>query len=190
MSNENIEHSKESRPEWDHLEDWLRGQVQGLIQHVLEEEVTEFLGRAKSARRSGEDSDSGYRNGHSRSRKLTLSSGTIRVRRPRVRDTEERFESRLLPLFVKRSRQIAELIPELYLHGLSEGDFDLALRGLLGDDAPLSASTVSRLKERWNAELSEWRGRRLDELEVVYVWVDGVYVKAERRLLCWWRSER
>ena len=178
MSNENIEHSKESRPEWDHLEDWLRGQVQGLIQHVLEEEVTEFLGRAKSARRSGEDSDSGYRNGHSRSRKLTLSSGTIRVRRPRVRDTEERFVSRLLPLFVKRSRQIAELIPELYLHGLSEGDFDLALRGLLGDEAPLSASTVSRLKERWNAEFSEWRGRRLDELEVVYVWVDGVYVKA------------
>ena len=178
MSNENTEHGMGSRPEWDHLEDWLRGQVQGLIQHVLEEEVTEFLGRAKSARRSGSDSDSGYRNGHSRSRKLTLSSGTIRVRRPRVRDTEERFESRLLPLFVKRSRQIAELIPELYLHGLSEGDFDLALRGLLGDDAPLSASTVSRLKERWNAELSEWRGRRLDELEVVYVWVDGVYVKA------------
>ena len=178
MSNENTEHGMGSRPEWDHLEDWLRGQVQGLIQHVLEEEVTEFLGRAKSARRSGEDSDSGYRNGHSRSRKLTLSSGTIRVRRPRVRDTEERFESRLLPLFVKRSRQIAELIPELYLHGLSEGDFDLALRGLLGDEAPLSASTVSRLKERWNAELSEWRGRRLNELEVVYVWVDGVYVKA------------
>ena len=178
MSNENTEHGMGSRPEWDHLEDWLRGQVQGLIQHVLEEEVTEFLGRARSARRSGSDSDSGYRNGHSRSRKLTLSSGTIRVRRPRVRDTEERFESRLLPLFVKRSRQIAELIPQLYLHGLSEGDFDLALRGLLGDEAPLSASTVSRLKERWNAELSEWRGRRLDELEVVYVWVDGVYVKA------------
>ena len=178
MSNENTEHGMGSRPEWDHLEDWLRGQVQGLIQHVLEEEVTEFLGRARSARRSGSDSDSGYRNGHSRSRKLTLSSGTIRVRRPRVRDTEERFESRLLPLFVKRSRQIAELIPQLYLHGLSEGDFDLALRGLLGDEAPLSASTVSRLKERWNAEFSEWRGRRLDELEVVYVWVDGVYVKA------------
>ena len=178
MSNENTEDGMGSRPEWDHLEDWLRGQVQGLIQHVLEEEVTEFLGRAKSARRSGEDSDSGYRNGHSRSRKLTLSSGTIRVRRPRVRDTEERFESRLLPLFVKRSRQIAELIPELYLHGLSEGDFDLALRGLLGDEAPLSASTVSRLKERWNAGVVRVACRRLNELEVVYVWVDGVYVKA------------
>ena len=178
MSNENTEHDTESRPEWDHLEDWLRGQVQGLIQHELEDEVTEFLGRAKSVRRSGSDSDSGNRNGYAPSRKLTLSSGTIRVRRPRVRDTEERFVSRLLPLFVRRSSQVAELIPELYLHGLSEGDFDLALRGLLGDDAPLSASTVGRLKERWGAELSEWRARRLDELEVVYVWVDGVYVKA------------
>ena len=178
MSNETTDYNTESRPEWDHLEDWLRGQVQGMVQYMLEEEVTEFLGRLKSARRSDADNDSGYRNGYAPARKLTLSSGTIRVRRPRVRDTEERFVSRLLPLFVSRTTKVSELIPELYLHGLSEGDFDLALRGLLGDDAPLSASTVSRLKERWNAELAEWRGRRLDELEVVYVWVDGVYVKA------------
>ena len=73
---------------------------------------------------------------------------------------------------------MSELIPQLYLHGLSEGDFDLALRGLLGNDAPVSAATVARLKDRWNVELSEWRDRRLDELEVVYIWVDGVYVKA------------
>ena len=178
MSNETTEHDVESRPEWEHLEDWLRGQVQGLIQHVLKEEVTEFLGRAKSARRSDSDSDSGYRNGYAPARRLTLSSGTIRVRWPKVRDTEERFESRLLPMFVKRSRQIAELVPELYLHGISEGDFDLALQGLIGDDAPLSASTVSRLEERWNTELSELRSRRLDELDVVYVWVDRAYVKA------------
>ena len=178
MSNETTDYNTESRPEWDHLEDWLRGQVQGMVQYMLEEEVTEFLGRLKSARRSDADNDSGYRNGYAPARKLTLSSGTIRVRRPRVRDTEERFVSRLLPLFVSRTAKVSELIPELYLHGLSEGDFDLALRGLLGDDAWLSASTVSRLKERWNAELAEWRGRRLDELEVVYVWVDGVYVKA------------
>ena len=177
MSNETTDYNTESRPEWDHLEDWLRGQVQGMVQYMLEEEVTEFLGRLKSARRSDADNDSGYRNGYAPARKLTLSSGTIRVRRPRVRDTEERFVSRLLPLFVSRTARVSELIPELYLHGLSEGDFDLALRGLLGDDAPLSASTVSRLKERWNVELAEWRGRRLDELEVVYVWVDGVYVK-------------
>ena len=95
-----------------------------------------------------------------------------------MRDTEERFESRLLPLFAHRSRQVDELIPELHLHGLSEGDFDLALRGLLGEDAPISASTVARLKDKWNAELAEWRGRSLSDLEVVYMWVDGVYVKA------------
>ena len=168
----------ESRPEWDQLEDWVQGQVQELIQELLEEEVTEFLGRAKSARRSESDSGAGYRNGYGRLRRLTLSSGTIQLRRPRVRDTEERFESRLLPLFVHRTKQVSDLIPELYLHGLSEGDFDLALRGLLGEDAPVSASTVARLKDKWNAELAKWRARPLDDLEVVYVWVDGVYVKA------------
>ena len=127
----------ESRPEWEQLEDWVRGQVQRLIQELLAEEVTEFLGRAKSARRSESDSDAGYRNGYAKPRRLTLSSGTIQLRRPRVRDTEERFESRLLPLFVHRTRKVSELIPELYLHGLSEGDFDLAVRGLLGEEAPV-----------------------------------------------------
>jgi len=69
-------------------------------------------------------------------------------------------------------------LPELYLHGLAEGDFDLALRGLLGEEAPLSASTVARLKERWPAEWEAWRTRRLDDLQVVYLWVDGVSGKA------------
>ena len=178
MDDGSIEKGPASRPEWEHLEEWLRGQMQGLIQELLEQEVTEFLGRARSIRRSESDNDAGYRNGYAPPRRLTLSSGTIRVRRPRVRDTDERFESRLLPLFVHRTREVADLIPELYLHGLSEGDFDLALRGLLGEDAPISASTVARLKERWNAELAEWRARPLDDLEVVYMWVDGVYVKA------------
>ncbi len=178
MFKESIEAGPESRPDFGDLENWLRGQMQGLIQDMLEEEVTEFLGRARSVRRSGSDRDAGYRNGHGRPRRLTLSSGTIQVRRPRVRDTEERFESRLLPLFANRSRQVDDLLPELYLHGLSEGDFDLALRGLLGEDAPISASTIARLKDRWNAELAEWRGRSLSDLEVVYMWVDGVYVKA------------
>ncbi len=178
MEDGNIESGPASRPEWEHLEEWLRGQMQGLIQELLEQEVTEFLGRARSIRRSESDNDAGYRNGYAPPRRLTLSSGTIRIRRPRIRDTEERFESRLLPLFVHRTREVADLIPELYLHGLSEGDFDLALRGLLGEEAPISASTVARLKDKWNAELAEWRARPLDDLEVVYMWVDGVYVKA------------
>jgi transposase-like protein len=124
------------------------------------------------------DAPSGYRNGYGKARRLTLSSGTITVRRPRVRDVEERFESRVLPLFAKRSREVRELIPELYLHGLAQGDFDLALRGLLGEEAPLSASTVARLKEKWQAEWQQWQSRPLDDLEVVYLWADGLYVKA------------
>lgn len=178
MSNETTEHSTESRVEWTHLEEWVRSRVQQFIQDILEEEVSEFLGRAKSERRDVVDGKGGYRNGYGKERKLTLSSGTIILRRPRVRQVEERFESRLLPLFARRTEQLNALLPELYLHGLAEGDFELALRGLLGDEAPISASTVARLKTRWQAELNQWRTRPLDELEVVYVWVDGVYVKA------------
>ena len=167
MSKEIINDSAESRPDWEHLEDWLRGQVQGMIQELLEQEVTEFLGRAKSARRSEPEQRTGYRNGYGKPRKVTLASGTIKVRRPRVRDTEEQFESRLLPLFVHRSQRVADLIPRLYLHGLSEGDFDLALRGLLGEDASVSAATVARLKDQWNAEMAQWRSRPLEEPIVV-----------------------
>ena len=71
-----------------------------------------------------------------------------------------------------------QLIPQLYLHGLAMGDFELALRGLLGKDAPISAGTVARLKEKWQAEWVEWRQRSLDGLKVVYMWVDGIYIKA------------
>ena len=165
-------------PTWETLEQWVQGQVQQLIQDLLEAEVTELLGRCKSQRRSAVDPEPGYRNGHGEPRQLTMGSGTVTVRRPRVRGLEERFESRVLPLFVRRSQTVSELLPELYLHGLAEGDFDLALRGLLGEDAPLSASTVARLKTSWQAQFAAWNARRLDELEVVYLWVDGVYVKA------------
>ena len=66
-------------------------------------------------------------------------NGTITVRRPRVRGTQERFESKVMPLFKRRTKEVGEMLPELYLHGLAKGDFDLALRGLLGEGAPLSA---------------------------------------------------
>jgi len=163
---------------WETLGPWLEGKVQALLQEVLEAEVTELLGRCKSQRRAPVEAPAGYRNGYGKPRQLTLGGGTIRLRRPRVRGLEERFESRVLPLFVRRSQEVSALLPELYLHGLAEGDFDLALRGLLGEEAALSASTVARLKSKWQAELSAWKTRPLGELEVVYLWVDGVYVKA------------
>jgi len=163
-----------SRPEWMALEAWVRGKVQGLIQDLLEAEVTDLLGRAKSERIAAVDGQAGYRNGHGKPRRVTLSCGTVKVRRPRVRGVEERFESRVLPLFKRRTKEVDELLPELYLHGLAEGDFDLAVRGLLGEEAPVSGSTVARLKEKWLAEQAEWSARRLDDHEVVYLWADGV----------------
>ena len=96
----------------------------------------------------------------------------------RSSDSKRSLSGRIWPLFVKRTAKVAELISQLCPHGLSEGDFDLALRGFLGEKAPLSGSTVARLKDKWNGELASWRASRLDDHEVVYVWVEGVYVKA------------
>ncbi len=107
-----------------------------------------------------------------------MSSGTITLRRPRVRGVEERFESRVLPLFARRTKELGALLPELYLHGLTEGGFELAMRGLLGEGAPLSKSSIRRLRAGWTAEFEEWSQRRLEGREVVYVWADGIYVKA------------
>ena len=163
---------------WNNLEEMVRLRVRDFIQTLLEAEVEDLLGRHKSERRQIADSSKAYRNGYGKERNLTLGCGTIRVRRPRVRGLEGRFESQVLPLFSRRTKEVNQLLPELYLHGLALGDFDLALRGLLGKDAPISADTVARLKEKWLAEVEEWRQRRLDGLEVVYMWVDGIYVKA------------
>src|SRR5260370_10627722 len=105
-------------------------------------------------------------------------AGTITVRRPPVRGLEARFESRLLPLFKRRTEAVGRLLPELYLHGLAQGDFDLALRGLLGAAAPLSAPSIARLEASWQVEYEGWKRRRLDNLDPRYFWADGVYIKA------------
>jgi transposase-like protein len=178
MEKKTTEPTSESRATWDGLEGLMRQRIQTWLQDLLEEEVAELLGRSKSERRQDVDAAPGYRNGHGKPRHLTLSHGTITVRRPRVRGLEERFESRILPLFKRQTKEVTELLPQLYLHGLAQGDFDLALRGLLGNEAPLSSTTIGRLKEKWQGEWEAWAARPLDDLEVVYLWVDGVYVKA------------
>jgi len=160
------------------LEDMVRLKVQEYIQDILEEEVEEFLGRKKSERVKLIDDTRGYRNGHGKQKKFSLMNGTITVQRPRVRGTEEQFESKIMPFFKRRTKEVGQLLPELYLHGLAKGDFELALRGLLGEGAPLSASSIGRLKAKWQLEYEEWQGRDLSNLEVVYQWADGVYVKA------------
>jgi putative transposase len=110
------------------LESWARANVQDFIQRLLEQEIDEFIGRAKSERHIGSGRRV-YRNGHGKIRNFGMIGGTIQVRRPRVRNAEERFESRILPLFHRKSKELGAMLPELYLHGLAKGDFELALRG-------------------------------------------------------------
>lgn len=178
MVSHRVEEVRSSRATWDELESMVRVKVQSFIQDLLEEEVNELLGRRKSERRDQVDGARGSRNGHGKPRRLSLKSGTITVRRPRVRDVEERFESRVLPLFSRRTKEVGEMLPELYLHGLAQGDFELALRGLLGAGAPLSSSSIERLRAKWQIDYEAWSKRSLADREVVYVWADGVYVKA------------
>lgn len=164
-------------PVWATLEAFARRQIQSMLQALLEEEVTAFLGRAKSERR-GAGPGGGYRNGYGRPRRVSLLGGTVSVRRPRVRGLAERFESRLLPFFRRQTPNVVELLHQGYLHGMATGDFALALRHLLGDGAPLSRSSLVRLTERWQGDYEAWRARPLDDLEVVYLWADGLYVRA------------
>src|SRR6266481_6137592 len=178
MKEQSIGTGAESRPTWESLEALARQGVQRLLQQLLEEEVEQVVGRRRYARRDGVDAAPGYRNGRGKPRRLSTMTGTITIRRPRLRGLGARFESRLLPLFKRRTEEVGRLLPELYLHGLAQGDFDLALRGLLGEAAPLSAPSIARLKAGWQAEYATWKHRRLDDLEPVYVWADGIYVKA------------
>src|SRR5437879_6262422 len=160
------------------LEAFAREKIRQHLQDLLEQEVTEWLGREKSERRGNAKEQPGYRNGYGKRRRFTLSLGTIEIRRPRVRNLDERFESRVLPLFKRQTKQVRDLIPELYLHGLASGDFELALRGLLGEGAPLSASSLQRLKEKWESEYEQWKSTAIEEKDWAYLWADGIYVKA------------
>lgn len=163
---------------YENIEEWVRGKVQNYLQEILEEEVTEFLGRGKHERKEQEEKVAGYRNGYGKERKFSMQGGTITLKRPRLREVEEKFESAMMPLYAKRTKEISGLLPELYLQGLAAGDFELALRGILGSAAPLSESSIVRLKAKWQSEYESWKLIRLEEVEVVYLWVDGVYVKA------------
>lgn len=103
MKKQSTTKTAESSLTWETLEAWIRGHVQQFIQHVLEEEVTDLLGRQKSVRRRGGNGPTGYRNGYGKPRRLTLSCGTLTVRRPRVRECDERLVSRVLPFFKRKA---------------------------------------------------------------------------------------
>jgi transposase-like protein len=125
------------------------------------------------------------RNGHARERKVTVGSGTVVIQAPRVNDKRveedtgkrKRFGSKISPAYARRSPKVTEVLPILYLHGLSAGDFGPALRDLLGEDASgLSASSIARLTEAWQAEHAAFRARELRFHRYAYLFVDGVNV--------------
>jgi transposase-like protein len=163
---------------YDALEGFAREKIREHLQDLLEQEVSEWLGRQKSERKGNAVEQPGYRNGYGKRRRFTMSLGTVEVRRPRVRDLGERFVSKVLPFFKRQTKQVRDLVPELYLHGLASGDFELALRQLLGEGAPLSASSLQRLKEKWQGEYEGWKSAAIEEEEWAYLWADGIYVKA------------
>jgi transposase-like protein len=147
--------------------------AQKMIEQGLEAEIQEHLGRQRYER-TGNDKNKQYRNGYSKERHLTASIGSMAIRTPRLR---EPFESQILGRYQRLSDQMQMLVPDLYLHGLSSGDFQQCFQGILGPAAPLSQTSILRMKKDWEDEYRLWKKRWLEK-EYLYVWADGVYPKA------------
>ena len=164
-------------PVADALTEVLRNGARELLQQAVEAEVAEFV-RSHRELKDEHERQRVVRNGYRPERKIQTGIGEVAVKAPRARDRagEIKFHSSILPAYLRRTRSIEELLPWLYLKGLSTGDFSEALAALLGKDARgLSAATISRLKEVWKGEYEHWTRRDLSGKNIVYLWVDGVH---------------
>jgi transposase-like protein len=164
-----------------------------MLQSALTEEVAAYIERHQDKL-----DERGHRlvvrNGRARARKVTCGAGTFEIKAPRINDKREdesgerqRFSSAILPPYMRRSPKVSEVLPVLYLRGLSTGDFRPALRSLLGEDAAgLSATNISRLTNEWEEEYRQFQRRRFDDQDYVYVWADGVHfnIRLEDDRLC------
>ena len=174
----------------DALTEILRLGARRLLREALEAEVESFVMEFQEQRPGGEPRL--VRNGYLPEREIQTGIGSVSVRVPRVRDRSAspeglRFTSKVVPPYLRRAKSIEDLLPWLYLRGISTGGFSDALEALLGPDAPgLSASTISRLKAVWEEEQESWQRRSLGRKRYVYVWADGVHCTArmENAKLC------
>ena len=157
------------------LEELCRRQLSVLLQAVLEAEVDEALERLRYQRRS-DPTKGGYRDGFERPRTVTSNRGPIDVRRPRVRGAA--FSSAILPRHKRRLPDVDESLSDLWLDGLATRDFEGTLRAFLGADAPLSAATITRTNKQLLTDFEAWKTRRLEELDLLFAWADGVYLGA------------
>jgi len=154
------------------LEFFAREGARVLLEVALEEEVSEFLERGRYERRA--DAPSGYRNGK-KNRKVQCGSGEVEVRRPKVTGAEREFYSRLLQRWQRKSDALLEVIPLLYVEGLSTRDFKRALKPLWGKSG-LSRSSISRANQALKESFEKWRRRDLSGEEIVYLFLDGYYL--------------
>ncbi len=164
----------------DVLTEILRDGATRMLAQAIEAEADDWL--ASHAHVTDENGHHQIvRNGHLPARKIQTGVGAVEVKQPRVRDRRpvedrEPFSSNILPRYLRKTKSVEELIPWLYLKGVSTGGFTEALQALLGPDAPgLSATTITRLKVGWETEYQQWSRRSLEGKHYVYVWADGVY---------------
>lgn len=174
------------------LDEIVREGARRMLAAALEAEVDAYL-----ADLAGERDEQGrrlvVRNGHARAREVMTSAGAVEVAAPRVNDKRtdaagqrRRFRSAILPPWCRKSPRIGEVLPLLYLHGLSSGDFVPALEQFLGSSAGLSSATVTRLTKQWGEDYQAFGNRDLSVVDYVYVWADGVHVnvRLEEAKLC------
>jgi putative transposase len=175
------------------LDEICREGARRMLAAALEAEADAYI-----AELVGETDEGGRRlvtrNGRTRPRTITTGSGPIEIRAPRVNDRRvdpdtgerQRFKSSIVPPWARKSPKVAEVLPLLYLHGLSTGDFAPALSEFFGSSAGLSPSVITRLTTQWQAEHRAFMDRDLSDRDYVYVWVDGVHfnVRLEQDRLC------
>jgi putative transposase len=175
------------------LDELVREGARRMLAAALEAEVDDYL-----AAHAGERDEGGrrlvVRNGHARQREVTTAAGSVAVRAPRINDRRVdpvtggrvRFRSVILPPWCRKSPKVAEVLPLLYLHGLSTGDFVPALEAFFGSAAGLSAAGVGRLLAAWQADYQAFTSRDLTDRDYVYIWADGVHfrVRLEQARLC------
>jgi transposase-like protein len=163
------------------LDEIARAGARRMLAEALEAEVQDYLQAAR-----GQRDEQGHalvvRNGHANEREVLCGAGSVSLKAPRVNDkrvdedgNRHRFKSVILPPYMRRSPKVTEVLPLLYLHGLSSGDFVPALEEFFGTQAGLSAATITRLTEQWQIEREHFMNRDLSARDYVYVWVDGIH---------------
>src|ERR687891_853087 len=175
------------------LDQLVREGARRMLAAALEAEVDDYL-TASAAERDERGRRLVVRNGHARERQVLTAAGAVTVQAPRVDDRRvdpvtgerARFRSVILPPWCRKSPKVGEVLPLLYLHGLSTGDFVPALEAFFGSAAGLSAATVGRLLAGWQADYQTFCGRDLSDRDYVYLWADGVHfrVRLEQTRLC------